>query len=100
MNKLASDPASAGTLIDPARLDRVIGGGGGTAIAKKAAKAVLKKAIPGAAIVAGATDAYDGYSESRQAGKGVGESMLDGAVKAGKGAVEYDSWPSIVTPAY
>jgi hypothetical protein len=43
-------------------------------------------------------DGYSGYSEAREQGKGVGESLGNGAKEAVKGAVMYDLWGP--TPAY
>ena len=74
-------------------LDTVTGGG----ITWAGVKAVGRR-VPVANLVFAGIDGYSGYSDARAKGKGVGESLGEGAVEAVKGATLYDLWGS--TPAY
>jgi hypothetical protein len=59
---------------------------------------VLRKAGPVANVLSSAYDGYSGYQDSRARGKGVGESVANGAKEIVKGVTLYDLWKP--TPAY
>ena len=75
--------------IDPAFLDEVTGAGW---------KRVVARVIPGLNAGLALYDGYSEYSSSREKGKGVGESLLDGAGSALSTFTYYDLWGS--RPAY
>jgi hypothetical protein len=79
--------------LETIELDDSITGGGFWSTAGK----VLRK-VPVVSAAFGAYDAYEGYSDWRSKGHGVGESLAKGGVEWLKDATLYDVWKP--TPAY
>lgn len=85
---MKTEPSASLETIDLDQLTDVQGGNAW----KAAGKFVGKKIVAPLGAVAATASAVSGYRSARKSGKGVGASLGQGALSAGKEVVGYDLW--------